>query len=252
MVARTGEVGLPQFTARVLTLEDLGDVPGSFFDPGAAGGDPQPLQTELIDETTLRKNLLPIDPIAWPPVKDGPVEGNVTTEIDVDREGREGKVRETETMVSENSAMNDPGKAAVAKLRFEPFVLNGVPVQVMSQITMPFKTTRPAGAEVFDNAETFFERGRKLGFASAGTGRPYILRAEFQLKGESGEIETGKYEDTWLSDTQWRREAWFEDNHCVRSRDGKKRYRLVEGDRANLVLLILKVMEPIPAVDTFV
>jgi hypothetical protein len=176
------------------------------------------------------------------------MQGNVTTWIVVDREG---KVRDIGTMVSENAAMEDTGKVAVASLRFKPFVVNGVPAQVMSQITTPFKTTRPAGTEAFDSAETFFERGRKLGFPSGGTGKPYVLRAEFQVRGKSGYVETGNYEDTWLSDTQWRREAWFEDGHCGRSRDGEKRYRLVEGGQAHLVQMILKIMEPIPAIDTF-
>lgn len=249
MIPRTVAVGSPQVTAKVLTLEDLGDIPSAFFDASQNGADTHLLRTELVDETTLRKNLLPVEPIAWPPVKDGSLEGNVTTEIVIDREGR---VREMGVVVSENAAMNETGKAAVANLRFKPFVINGVPVQVMAQITTPFKTTRPTGEETFDSAQTFFERGRKLGFPSAVPGKPYILRAEFQLRGKSGEIETGKYEDTWLSNTQWRREAWFEDGHCVRSRSGEKRYRLVEGDQANLVQMILKIMEPIPAIDTFV
>jgi hypothetical protein len=247
-VARTVKVGSTEVTAKVTTLEDLGDVPASFLDAGAGGGDRQSLRTEYIDEPTLRKNLLPAEPIIWPPVKDGPLQGNVTTWIVVDREG---KVRDIDSMVSENPAMSDTGKAAVTNLRFKPFVVNGVPVQVMSQITTPFKTTRPAGVETFDSAETFFERGRKLGFPAADDGKPYILRAEFQLRNKAGEIETGKYEDTWLSDTQWRREAWFEDGHCVRSRDGEKRYRLVEGGQGNLVQTILQLMEPIPAIDTF-
>ena len=250
MVAQTVKVGSPEVTAKVTTLEDLGaSVPGGFFDAGASGGNPQPLRTEFIDETTLRKNLLPTEPIAWPPVKDGPLEGNVTTWIVVDRQG---KVRDTASMVSENSVMNETGKAAVANLRFQPFLVNGVPVQVMSQITMPFKTTRPAGAEVFESARTYFERGRQSGFPSAGTGKPYWLRAEFELRDKSGEFEKGRYEDTWLSDTQWRREAWFEQSHCVRSRDGEKRYQLAEGEQAGLLRIVLKVLEPIPAIDTFV
>ena len=246
-VARTVKVGSIEVTARVTTLEDLGGVPAGFFDAGASSD--QQMRTEYIDEPTLRKNLLPAEPITWPPVKDGPMQGNVTTWIVIDREG---KVRDIDTMVSENAAMNEPGKAAVANLRFKPFVVNGVPVQVMSQITTPFKTARPADSEVFDSAQTFFERGRKLGFPAASNSKPYLLRAEFQIRNKAGEIETGKYEDTWLSDTQWRREAWFEDSHCVRSRSGDKRYRLVEGGQANLVQLILKIMEPIPAIDTFV
>jgi hypothetical protein len=82
-----------------------------------------------------------MQPVSWPPLKDGPLEGNVTTIIVVDREG---KVREMRGVVSENSGVNETGKQAVAAMRFKPFVVDGVPVQVMSQFTLPFKTTRPA------------------------------------------------------------------------------------------------------------
>jgi len=91
LVARTVSWGSPEVTAKVVTLEDLGEVPSGFFDAEAKGGDPQPLQTVLLDETTLRKNLLPMEPVMWPPLQDSSLEGNVTTDIVVDREG---KVRE--------------------------------------------------------------------------------------------------------------------------------------------------------------
>jgi hypothetical protein len=175
VMARTVSVGTPEVTAKVTTLEDLGDVPREFFDAGAAGGDAKPLRTEYIDELTLRKNLLPSEPVVWPPVKDGPMEGNVTTWIVVDREG---KVRDIGTMVAENASMNDAGKAAVANLRFQPFLVNGAPVQVMSQITTPFETTRPAGAEVFESARTYFECGGQVGFPAAGNASPiYCVRS---------------------------------------------------------------------------
>jgi hypothetical protein len=100
MVARTVNVGSPQVTAKVTTLEDLGEVPAGFFDATAQGGDPQPLQTVLLDETSLRKNLLPMESLAWPALQDGPLEGNVTAIVVVDRDG---KVREIESVISENS-----------------------------------------------------------------------------------------------------------------------------------------------------
>jgi hypothetical protein len=139
MVARTVSNGSPEVTANVLVLENLGRRPAGFFNAQAGGGDPLPLRTKLIDETTLRKNLLPTEPIVWPVVEDGALQGNVTTQIVVDREG---KVREIGPMVSENSSLDSTGKAAVANMRFKPFLVNGMPVQVMSQITMPFKVVR--------------------------------------------------------------------------------------------------------------
>jgi len=248
MIARTVNVGSPQLTAKVTTLEDLREIPAEFFDATAKGGDPQPLQTVLLDETSLRKNLLPMEPPAWPPLQDGPLQGNVTTIIVVDREG---KVREIESVISENSGVNDTGRQAVVAMRFKPFLLNGVPVQAMSQVTIPFKTTRPTGGETFESARTYFERGRHIGFPAAGTGVPYVLRAEFEAKGKSETAEKGRYEDTWLSDTQWRREAWFANSHYVRSRNGEKTYQFAEGEDAGILRFVLRTLEPIPAIDTF-
>ena len=57
MIARTVVPGTVQVTARVTTLEDLGETAPGFFDATAKGGDPQPLQTLFLDETLLRKNL---------------------------------------------------------------------------------------------------------------------------------------------------------------------------------------------------
>jgi len=248
MVARTVNVGSPQVTAKIETLEDLGQVASGFFDSAAKDGDPRPLGTELIDEPTLRKNLLPMEPVTWPAVHDGPFAGNVTTWIVIDREGR---VREIDGPVSENAAVNDVGKQAVAKMRFKPFQKDGIPVQVMSQFTLPFRTNRPAGSENFETAETYFERGRKVGFLAAAQKSPYILRAEFQFAGHEGSVQTGHYEDTWLDQDHWLRKAAGGDDFCERSQNGEKRYRDSRGSQAVLFCLVLKILEPIPAIDTF-
>jgi hypothetical protein len=247
IVARTVNVGSPQVTAKIFTLEDLGDVPNGFFDASAQGGDLHPLQTLLIDEISLRKNLQPAEPAPWPPLQDGPLEGNVTTEILVDREG---KVREFGVFVSENSAINEAGRQRILAMQFKPFLQDGVPVQVVSQITVPFKTVRLAGTETFDSARTYFERGRRVSFPAAGAGSPYILHAEFEAITKTG-TATGRYEDTWLGETQWRREAWFGDSHYVRSRNGEKLYQFGEGDQIGLLQFLFRVVEPIPATDTF-
>jgi hypothetical protein len=249
MIAQTVNAGSPQVTAKVIVLGDLGEVPTGFFDPAAADGDAHPLQTVLLDETSLRNNLLSTGAVAWPPLKDGPLVGNVTTQVVVDRNGI---VRETGTVVSENPGVNETGLQAARSMRFKPFLANGVPVQAISQVTIPFKTVRPAGVEVFESARTYFERGRKAGFLSGGTGKPYTLRAEFTAITALGTNERGRYEDTWVSKTKWRREAWFGTSHYVRSRNEEKSYQLAEGPDAALLRTILKITEPIPALDTFV
>src|SRR5215469_2232439 len=247
MVARAVNVGSPQVTASIETLEDLGAMPSGFFNSDAKEGDAKPLGTQLIDEPTLRKNLLAMEPVSWPAIQDGALEGNVTGWIVVDRAGN---VREMDGIVSENSAMNETGSEAIMQMRFKPFLVNGIPVQVLSQFTLPFKTRRPTAVEVFDSAHNYFERGRKVSFP-AGSGSSYLMRAEFQFR-QNDAIATGQYEDTWLNDERWLRKATFEKNECTRSRDGEKRYRVINGTSGGFLCLILRALEPIPAIDTFI
>ncbi len=249
MVARKVSVGSPEVTATVTTLEDLGRVPAAFFDAGASGGDTPLLQTVLVEETTLRKNLLPMAPVVWPALKDGPLEGVLTTKISVDRSGR---VRQVGTIVSDNPGVSETVGKFIGSMQFKPYLQNGVPVQVVSRITMPFKTGRPAGTESFESARAYFERGRHVSFPAAGTGPPYVLKATIQAAVAAGKVENGLYVDTWKSDNEWRREATIGTNRCVRSRHGETRYQWLDGPDANLLRLVLRVMEPIPALDAFV
>jgi hypothetical protein len=249
MIARTVNVGSPQVTAKVVVLEDFGNSPPEFFNTKIAGADVQPLQTITLDEISLRKNLIPLPPAVWPPLQDGPLEGNITAQIVVDREG---KVRELKGgVVADNPGVRDAGKQAVEAMRFQPFVVDGVPVQVTAQVTIPFKTVRPAGTEAFDSARNYFERGRRASFPAAGAGAPYALKAEFSARSVVGAPENGRYEDTWVSENQWRREAWFAGSHYVRSRNGDKFYQFAEGTDAPLLRIVFEALEPIPAVDTF-
>jgi hypothetical protein len=71
------------------------------------------------------------------------LEGNVTTDVVVDREG---KVRELGSVISENSGIVEAGRRRILAMRFTPFMVNGAPVEAMSQIRVPFKTVRPAGS----------------------------------------------------------------------------------------------------------
>lgn len=122
MVPQTVAVGSPEVTAKITTLEDLNDTP-DLLAPSTAGGDTQPLETVLIDEPTLRKSLLPMQTPTWPPLKDGPLQGAVTTEIAVDRTGN---VRDMGTIVSNNPGVDDVARQQIEQMRFEPYQLNGL------------------------------------------------------------------------------------------------------------------------------
>ena len=249
MVAWTVKAGSPEVTAKVTTLEDLRDVPSGFFDADGSGGDAPLLRTVVVEERSFRQNLLPAPPVAWPPLKDGPLEGVVTTEIVVDRTG---KVGELGTIVSDNPGLSETAGRTIGSMQFKPYLQNGVSVQVVSRVTMAFKTVRPEGVETFDSARNYFERGRHASFPAAGSGQPYVLKATMQARVAAGTVEEGQYVDTWKSDDEWRREATIGKSRFVRARHGEKRYLLSEGPDAGLLRAVLKMLEPIPAIDTFV
>jgi len=138
MVPYKVSVGSPEVTAKVMVLEDLKDTAG-LFDASASGGDPQLLQTVLKSEMDARQHLDPTGPIAWPAVKSGPLEGVATAEIVLDREG---KVRQVGPVVSANNDLNDFTRQQIEAMRFKPFIQDGVPVQVLTRITLSFKTSR--------------------------------------------------------------------------------------------------------------
>ena len=247
-VAYTVSSGSIEVTAKVQALEDLKETPAGGFDIPPEASDPL-LQTVIVEEIALRKNLSNSLAPSWPPIKDGPLAGILTTEILVDRTG---KVREIGTIVSDNPALDGAATEFVAGLRFQPYIVNGNPVQVVSRITMPFKTVRPEGMENFDNARNYFERGRKAGFPAAGGGPPYALHATFQIRDKSGATVEGQYADVWKSGDEWRREASINDSRCIRTQHGDKRFRQDRGAQAGLLNFVIKVLEPIPTLDTFV
>lgn len=248
-VARAVSVGSPEVTAKVTVLEDLPVEPVDLFDGGALGGDAQTIRTEVVDEGALRKNLLSAEPVQWPTLEDGPLDGAMVTTVIVDRVGR---VRDVATMVSDNPGLDDVARKWVSTLRFKPYFVNGSPVQVVSTLMFPFKTKRPAGVENFESARTYFERGRIVGFPAAKGDGPYTVRTEFMVRGSSGVVEAGHYQDVWANATHWRREVWLGKSHLVRAENGEKRYRLEDGPDVGILRLVLHVMEPIPAIDTFV
>lgn len=243
------DAGSPQVTATVVTLEDLGSVSADFF-----VGSPEPnsdlIRTEIVSEIDLRKNLISGEPVEWPAAKDGPLQGLLCAEIVVDRSG---VVRDVGSVLSDNPALSEPASKAIWAFHFNPYVVNGQPVQAISTITMEFKTTRPAGTESFEAAAAYFERSRKTGFpAAVENPTPYVLHASFQARTKSGNVEKGAYVDTFKSAQEWRREATIGKSRFVRSQLGEKRYVLAEGPDAPLLRFVLTILEPIPALDTFV
>ncbi len=138
MVAQTVGVGSPEVTARVTTIEDLDETAG-LLDSTAGGGDPQLLETVVMDEATARKNLEPSDPAESPGVRNTSQGGVATAEIVVDCAG---KVREVGPVISPNSNLVDVARKQMEAMRFKPFLQDGLPVQVITRITLSFEANQ--------------------------------------------------------------------------------------------------------------
>ncbi len=246
MIAYTVASGYVEVTAKVSVLEDLGAVPDSFFDTNLPSGDAHPIDTLVLSEEDLRKNLILGTNFNWPTLANGPLEGVVWTEVVLDRTGR---IKEMIPPIADNPGVQDAAEAGFKSMQFQPILRNGVPVQATGRISVRFKAVRPAGTETFDSARNYFNLGRKASFLAAGATAPYKLLAEFQV-GAAGGVQTGRYEDTWISATEWKREAWLASSHLIKSQSGDKHYVLAEGPQAQMLRLVMQLLEPIPAEDT--
>ncbi|HUO60061.1 MAG TPA: hypothetical protein VMU24_05285 [Candidatus Acidoferrales bacterium] len=246
-IARTVGNGTPETTAHVTILEDL-HPSAEMFNSSAPGSDSQLLEIVTLDEVEARRNLKSAPPITWPIVDQGAYEGTLTTSVAIDRQGN---VREVGTIVATNNMVVDAARAGFSKMQFEPFVRNGVPIEVFTRITLPFKLPRPKEAEGLDNVTTYIERARKSSFLYASAKTPYKLQAEFSTRISDGSVATGQYEDIFVSPTQWRREAKVGKSLYIRARNGDTFYKQEEGPDAKLLSLVLLWMEPLPAPDTY-
>lgn len=261
IIARTISAGEPHATARITVLDNLDPSTVSFTPPLNTPSSPL-IHTIFLDEVSLRKNLQLGPPPQWPAVQDGPLEGLLTTTyVLVDRRGA---VRDVGMILSDSPALNNAAKEYITGLHFKPFVFNGEPVQVISRITMPFKTVRPAGVDTFDSARNYFEHGRKINSPAFSGAKPYVLHATIQIYTLGGVLQ-GQYTDTWKADDEWKREAKIGKNYYARSRNGGKYYTLIGGKKPVLPRelqsvamyyrsisgFVLKAIEPILTTDVF-
>lgn len=247
-VPRTFTIGSPEVTAKVVLLEDLPHVPPNWFDASTPGGDPHPIRFVAIDHTDLATDLAEGSPMPdWPPVTNTPTEGVIWTDLVLDRTGR---IREPFSPISDNPAINEAAKTYFAGLRFKPVLQDGQPVQVVRHVVLRFHLKRPAGVEDLGTSGEAFERGRAASTLAVTSTAPYVLRAKISAHVGAGVMQ-GTYTDIWQDAAHWRRESVVGDSRAVRSLDGKQQYLLTEGPQAQIARLVLSVVEPIPAQDTF-
>lgn len=108
------------------------------------------LTSVRVDEALLRSNPVSAPEIVWPAVRDGKTSGALSMYVSVDRNGH---VRETWPLNSDNARLDDGVRAQVMKWHFKPVLENGIPVQAESIFTFSFDTKTADAIPVLSDAE---------------------------------------------------------------------------------------------------
>lgn len=214
--------------ARLKTIEPL-KVDGSLF---AVAGDIGPsARTRFVSvpQAALQDYKLDIPPMTWPVVHNFPATGIMTVNIKLDRNGT---VREVGSPISPNVVLSDPAVEQVKHWKFKPFLVDGSPVQVNTDISIRFSTkVEMLGSNGAAMAvEPFLQRikrSRELSDLHLHGSKPLHLHAGVQYADNS----VGSYDEIWQAPTKWRREARLGDVTVTESQNGDYTYRMIAGSK---------------------
>jgi hypothetical protein len=154
--------------ARVTELSELRKAEESIFSVPRSTPDNARVHSVRIRESDARKVLLNSPEIAWSPVHDGRTSGVLSMMVYVDKDG---KVRETWALNSDNPFPQAQARKEVLKWRFKPLEREGVPVQMEVLLTFPFQTAVVDPIPLFSDAEA-----RKMATSKAD---PKFLQTRF-------------------------------------------------------------------------
>ncbi len=208
-------------------LRNLDNPDASMFAVAQSTNATNRIQTVHLDESVYHGYALHTPEPKWPQVSVRPDSGTAEVKIVVDRTGH---VREAKCYVASNPQVTDAAAAEALHWQFKPYLVEGLPVQVQTTWTIPFKTTMNAAVADLPAAKTLFDDARlNQGLRLEGA-KPFHLKASFEGWGNPEETGKGTYEETWLSPTQWKREITFNGHHVIESWDGDKDYRKFDGE----------------------
>ncbi|MGB2900210.1 MAG: TonB family protein [Candidatus Acidiferrum sp.] len=195
--------GRSEVKAKVTLLELLKADDSLFSIPNDTGF-PSRLRFLSVPESALQPDTKANGLPAWPVVHNFPASGLISINVKVDRDG---KVREVGSPISKNVVVNDATAAQIKNWKFQPYLVDGFPVQVNTNITLHFDAKMEllgANGKSFP-AEPFLahiNKSRALSDPRTEGSPPFHLHATFQIPPD----QSGTYEETWLSPTKWRRE----------------------------------------------
>ncbi len=133
--------GGPQLTAQITLLEDLSAADSKLFTVHKATPLKKQLRVVVIPELELRKLSLHTPAPHWPDVATGITSGAMVMRVVVDREGN---VQSVDDFFSDNPALQQAALKQLIHWRFRPYLVQGIPVQVISTLTFPFSVSQAA------------------------------------------------------------------------------------------------------------
>ncbi len=136
--------------ARITELTELKEPVAAMFDVSSSPSPQDRIVRIRAGEDLVRRALLGSPEIQWRPVPDGKTSGTLSLGVSIDRQGH---VRETWPLNSDNPFPQDQARKEVAKWAFKPFVLNGVPQQVEAVLTFAFETKLDGSIPILSDAE---------------------------------------------------------------------------------------------------
>jgi len=157
-IAHWISAGPPEISIQINTLEDLGAPDAKMFAIAKPTPVKDQIKTVVVTESEMRKLIVSAPAPVWPDVPPPPpgrngapprgaaLTGSMIMGISVDRTGQ---VREVYKWEGDNRALEPAAHEQIAKWKFKPYMVNGVPVQVLSTLTFPFtvkQTPAPAPA----------------------------------------------------------------------------------------------------------
>jgi hypothetical protein len=127
---------------RITELTELTDLSeanadASLFAVPAPSAPQERIVRMRVSEEAARAALLASPEISWLPVRDGKTKGTLSIGVSVDRQGH---VRETWPLNSDNPFPQDQARKVVSQWTFKPFAVNGVPAQMETILTFAFET----------------------------------------------------------------------------------------------------------------
>jgi TonB family protein len=207
---------------RVTLLEPLRES-GSLLSVANDTGLSSRIRFVSVPQPSLEHYKLNDTSMQWPVIHKFPDSGMMTINIKIDRNGI---VREVGSAISPNVVLSDPAREQIQNWKFKPFLVDGSPVQVSTDIAFKFKTKmEPYGAKGADVPAVpslqRINKSRELSDLHTEGNKPFHLRASFQY----GQDSPGSYDEIWLAPTRWRREATLDSVSVKESQDGDRLYR---------------------------